>query len=171
MEWMLMPLKRYAEFSGRSRRKEFWMFTLGLFLLGIVLGILLIVVGGASMMSASGDPAAGVAGMVAGVGIFGLVMAVFWLGLLIPSIAVGIRRLHDIDRTGWWLGGFYLLYAVSALSTFQVLPLPSAVSLILSLAVLALATTLIVFYCLEGTKGPNRFGDDPKGTGSAEVFA
>ena len=57
MEWMFMPLKRYAEFSGRSRRMEYWMFFLLQMLIGVVFWVLIAMVGGAALMS-GGDPTA-----------------------------------------------------------------------------------------------------------------
>ena len=166
MEWMLMPLKRYAEFSGRSRRKEYWMFVLGLFLLYIVLFALLMILGGSALLSLGSNPA-GMAGAVMSLGAIGLIFLVVWLALLIPTIAVTIRRLHDTDRSGWWLGGLFGLAILMQVAA----RINGALYTILALAYLALAIALLVFYCLEGTKGPNRFGDDPKGAGSAEVFS
>ncbi len=128
MEWMLMPLKRYAEFSGRSRRKEYWMFFLFnmivLFGLAIVGGIL-----GAFTPSATGEMGLG-SGLV--IGLFGL----YALAIFIPSLAVQVRRFHDQDKSGW----FVLLGFIPYVGGIVVL----------------------VFMCLEGTKGKNRFGDDPK---------
>jgi uncharacterized membrane protein YhaH (DUF805 family) len=166
MEWMLMPLKRYAEFSGRSRRKEYWMFVLGMFLLYVVLFALLMVLGGSALLSAGSNPA-GMASAVMSMGALGLVFLVVWLALLIPTIAVTIRRLHDTDRSGWWLGALFGLAIVMEIAA----RISGSLYLIFALAYFALAVALLVFYCLEGTKGPNRYGDDPKGAGAAEVFA
>jgi len=166
MEWMLMPLKRYAEFSGRSRRKEFWMYTLGVVILYVVMIVLFMVVGGSALLSMGSNPA-GMAGAVMSMGAFGVIFLLVWLALLLPTIAVTIRRLHDTDRSGWWLGALFGLAILMQVAT----RLSSAFYMILALAYLALAIVLLVIYCLEGTKGPNRFGDDPKGAGSAEVFA
>lgn len=95
MEWMLMPLKRYAEFSGRSRRKEYWMFTLFQILVLIVMGVLVGITGG---FDESGASTLGSAMLV--------IMGLIYLGLfLIPGIAVTVRRFHDQDKSGW----FYLL--------------------------------------------------------------
>ena len=127
MEWMLMPLKRYADFSGRSRRKEYWMFAL---LMVIVNLLLYTVIGGAALGSSDND---------AGLAAFGsAVIAAMILGLifLIPSIAVAVRRFHDQDKSGW----FVLLGLIPYLGWL----------------------ILIVFMCLDGTRGPNRFGPDPK---------
>ena len=129
MDWMLMPLRRYAEFSGRSQRKEYWMFVLFQIIVVVVLGIV--------------EGALGLTGMVAGV--YGPLTALFLLAVLIPGIAVGIRRLHDTDRSGWWI--------------------------LLSFVPIIGAIVLIVFFVMDGTRGPNRFGPDPKDPGQAEAFA
>jgi len=129
MEWMLLPIKRYTDFSGRSRRKEYWMFLLGVVIVAVLLGII--------------EGILGLSGMVAGV--YGPLTVIFLLGIIIPSIAVQIRRFHDQDKSGW----FVLLGLIPFVGGLIVL----------------------VFMCLEGTKGPNRFGPDPKDPGGAEVFA
>lgn len=123
MEWMLMPLKRYADFSGRSRRQEYWMFTLGMVILNVIQYALLFVTGGFS----------GEGSMLSG--LVSIVFLIIFLGLLVPSIAVSVRRLHDTDKSGWFL-------------LIGLIPLVGIV--------------LIVFMCMEGTRGPNRFGPDPK---------
>src|SRR5262249_59912073 len=124
MEWAILPLKRYAEFTGRSRRKEYWMFVL------LTLGI--------GIVTNFSDRIAGMNGMIAGpYGTYGPITAVVGLGLLVPSIAVGIRRLHDTDRSGWWL--------------------------LINLVPLVGPIVFFVFMLLEGTRGSNRFGADPKG--------
>ena len=116
MEWAIMPLKRYAEFSGRSRRKEYWLFLLLAIGLGIVAGII-----------------DGILGLRHGsVGPIGGLLS---LALLIPSIAVAIRRLHDTDRSGWWL--------VIACTGVGVLP-------------------LLYWQYQPGTPGTNRFGPNPE---------
>lgn len=127
LDWMLMPLRRYADFNGRSRRKEFWMFLLGVIVASIVIGIV--------------ESILGLTGMVFGV--YGPLTTLFFLAIIVPYIAVIVRRLHDQDRTGW-------------LALLLLVPIVSLV--------------LLVFMFLEGTKGPNRFGEDPKG-GAAETFS
>ena len=113
MDGYLQTLKKYADFSGRSRRSEYWMFFLFNFIIAIALSVVDYVLGSA--------------------GIVGLLFA---LAILIPSIAVGVRRLHDTDRSGWWLlVGF--------------VPLIGAI-------------VLIVFFVLDSTPGDNRFGANPK---------
>ena len=86
LEWMLMPYRRYADFSGRSRRKEYWMFTLFSVIVSIVLlGLMFGGMGGID--ETTGEPQMGVLSYV-GIGLF----ALWGLGSLIPSIAVQVRR-------------------------------------------------------------------------------
>jgi uncharacterized membrane protein YhaH (DUF805 family) len=109
MHWMLMPLRRYAEFSGRSRRREYWSFVLLNLLIGLFLGLVFLVGYYADMSQTEMDT---------------FLMPVLWLVMLVslafivPGLAVTIRRLHDTDRSGWnilWglvplIGAFMLLY-------------------------------------------------------------
>jgi uncharacterized membrane protein YhaH (DUF805 family) len=120
MEWATLPLKRYAEFTGRSRRKEYWMFVL------LSIGIYIV----ASIL----DGIAGLNRTIAGT--YGPITLLVALGLLVPTLAVSIRRLHDSDRSGWWL--------------------------LLGLVPLVGEIIVLVFMVLKGTRGANRFGADPK---------
>jgi uncharacterized membrane protein YhaH (DUF805 family) len=139
MEWMLLPLKRYVDFQGRSRRKEYWMFTLGMILVGLAWGLVFAVLGG---MSEGSDGIGGIAM------IWAILGGLAYLAILLPSIAVQVRRFHDQDKSGW-LVLIGLVPYVGGLIVF-------------------------VFMCLEGTRGPNRFGPDPKDPhgieGITEVF-
>jgi uncharacterized membrane protein YhaH (DUF805 family) len=111
------------------------------------------------------------------------VVGLFWLALFIPMLAVQIRRLHDINRTGWWLGAFWLLYIVYIGLTFGLVASvganpgapPSmggfAVLGVIAIVFFVYSIVLLVFFCLPGTKGANRYGDDPYGADVAEVFA
>jgi uncharacterized membrane protein YhaH (DUF805 family) len=105
---------KYATFGGRARRPEYWYWVLFGLLVGIVAGTLDAIVFGSTSQ------------------VFSLLSS---LGLLLPNLAVTVRRLHDIDRSGWWM-------------------------LILLLPIIG-AIVLFVFMCLRGTAGPNRFGQDP----------
>jgi uncharacterized membrane protein YhaH (DUF805 family) len=91
MEWYLMVWKRYAQFSGRSRRKELWMFAL----INMIVALVLYSCGLAAMvLGRNGN------GMVSTL-FFGLYF-VYVLAALVPGWAVGARRLHDIGKSGWW---------------------------------------------------------------------
>ncbi len=152
LEWMILPFKRYAEFSGRSRRKEFWSFVL---LNVIVMAVLMAIVFSSMPMATltspenMGNPMAVYSMFFGGVG---LVVALWWLVTLIPNIAVAIRRLHDRDMSGWW----YLGMIVATMIPF--------VGFIAGIA-------FLVVMCLPGTPGANRFGPDPKDPASVEVFS
>ena len=96
MDWMLMPLKRYADFSGRSCRQEYWMFFLFQILVIVVFGILfgvLVGFGGRPEDNPLFIPLI-ILFLIAAAGLF-----------IIPSIALTVRRFHDQDKSGW----FYLL--------------------------------------------------------------
>lgn len=109
MDWMMMPLYRYAEFSGRSRRKEYWMFVLMQWLVAAAVGLLAIflysTISTDSLVTVVLKPVLVLAGL-------------FALVCFIPGIALTVRRLHDTGRSGWslswglvpFLGGFILLY-------------------------------------------------------------
>jgi uncharacterized membrane protein YhaH (DUF805 family) len=128
MDWMLMPLRRYADFSGRSRRKEYWMFVLAI----TVAMIAAIIIEGVL----------GLSGMIFGA--YGPLTTLLMLGVLVPALSCQVRRFHDQDKSGWFV--------------------------LLSLIPFVGGLIVLVFMCLEGTKGTNRFGADPKDAG-AEVQA
>lgn len=123
MNWFLAVLKKYAVLSGRAQRAEYWYFFLFYLLIYIALAIIDNVTGS---LSADAE--------------IGLLGSIFVLGTLIPSVAVGVRRLHDTDRSGWWL----LLAFVPVVGTI----------------------VLIVFMVQDSSPGNNRFGPNPKGATS-----
>lgn len=84
MQWYLKVLRQYADFAGRARRMEYWMFTLVNIIITLVLVLL--------------DYGLGT----------GFLNTIYSLAVFVPSIAVGARRLHDIGRSGWW----QLLYLI-----------------------------------------------------------
>jgi uncharacterized membrane protein YhaH (DUF805 family) len=119
MKWFMAALKKYADFSGRARRSEYWYFVLFYVLIYIFLAFMDGMVGSFS----------------AGTQI-GLFSGLFALIMLIPSISVGVRRLHDTDRSGWWL--------------------------LLSLIPIIGAIVLLVFTVQDSQASQNRFGLNPK---------
>jgi uncharacterized membrane protein YhaH (DUF805 family) len=168
MHWMLMPYRRYAEFSGRSRRMEYWMFTLFCMIVYVVAAVLIMAGGGADFLMAS---MAGVQADPASQSLEGLsVGPLFWVGLIgllllalasfIPSLAVTVRRLHDRDMSGWYLLG--LIVAVIVLGL-----IPGVGTLL----TLLLEIGWIVLLALPGTAGPNKYGADPLGRAGDETFA
>jgi uncharacterized membrane protein YhaH (DUF805 family) len=101
-------VQKYANFSGRAMRSEYWWFVLAYFIASLVLMLV--------------DKVLGVQ----------LLSTILGLALLIPSIAVGVRRLHDLDKSGWWL--------------------------LIALIPLIGGLVLLYWFCQPGTPGPNRFG-------------
>ncbi|MET8953319.1 DUF805 domain-containing protein [Streptomyces sp. NPDC004393] len=124
MSWFIEALKKYAVFSGRARRKEYWNFVLFVAIIYVVL------------------IAIGVGAKVTAV----LALAgVFYLAILIPSLAVGVRRLHDTGRSGWWL-------------LFGIVPLVGPI-------------TLLVFTVSDSQPGVNQYGPNPKETNPVPGYA
>jgi len=120
MNWYLEVLKKYTVFTGRAERQEFWYFILFNIIVTIVLTALDGVTGTYSTQT----------GM-------GLLSGIYTLAVFLPSLAVSIRRLHDTNRSGWWI--------------------------LLSFIPLLGAIVLIVFFAQEGFPGDNQYGSDPKG--------
>ncbi len=113
MNWFIKVLKQYADFNGRARRKEYWMFILFYIIF--------------SMVATAIDAALGTWGTIAGI---------FGLAMLIPSLAVGVRRLHDIGKSGWML-------------LVVLIPLIGAI-------------WLIILLVTDSTPGSNEYGANPK---------
>jgi uncharacterized membrane protein YhaH (DUF805 family) len=120
VSWYLEALKKYAVFSGRARRAEYWYFVLFNIIVAVVLSLI--------------DTLLGTFNFMQGVG---LLSGLYALAVLIPTLAVTVRRLHDIDRTGWWI-------------FINLIPLIGFI-------------VLLVFAVTEGTPGSNRYGPNPKG--------
>jgi uncharacterized membrane protein YhaH (DUF805 family) len=119
MNWYLEVLKKYAEFNGRARRKEYWIF----FLISTVISIILAVI----------DSFAGTISEEAGLG---LLSGIYALAVLIPGLSVTVRRLHDTDRSGWWI-------------LIGLIPIIGGIA-------------LLIFMVLDSTPGGNQYGPNPK---------
>jgi uncharacterized membrane protein YhaH (DUF805 family) len=112
MDYFIDGVKKYAVFSGRTGRKEFWMYVLFNLIFAIVIGII------ANLIK------------------FNFLSTIYSLALLIPSLAIGVRRLHDTNRSGWWM-------------FIGLIPFIGAI-------------VLIVFYVLESQPGENQYGPAAK---------
>ena len=151
-------LSNYVTFSGRARRAEYWWFYLFTILVGLATSII-----DAALDTAFNNE----------IGIVGTVTS---LGLLLPTMAVTARRLHDTGRTGWWMllpvVPLFATITVAAATAFATLfstdaagGLAVGMSVLLLacvLATIAAGVTLLVFLCLDSNPGPNRFGPSPK---------
>lgn len=158
MEWMILPFKRYADFAGRSRRKEFWMFQLlNIVLMAVLAGPFIVSAVTASAAAGTGpgsDEAIAEALLAGGMGLsaIGVILyGIYGLAALIPSIAVTVRRLHDRDMSGWWYLGLAVAGAIPVIG-------------------FAASIALFVLMVLPGTDGGNRFGPDPKDPYGEDVF-
>lgn len=144
MEWMLLPLKRYFDFAGRSRRLEYWLFVVFQFLVFTVLSLALLLF--IPFTEIAEAEATGMQPPPPGVGFWVLMslIGLVWLGMIIPTIAVTVRRFHDQGYSGW----MYLLNFIPFFGGLIVL----------------------VFMFLDGTPGPNQYGEDPKGRDLQQTF-
>ena len=137
MEGYLKCLRQYADFSGRARRKEYWMFILFNAIFSFVLGFI-----------------DGLLGL-------NLLSYIYALVIFIPSLAVSVRRLHDIGRCGWWyllpMVPFIGLSALLAFGSFT-----SSAAIILGLAALGTGILMLVWFCTDSEGGSNKWGPNPK---------
>lgn len=136
-----MFFNRYVDFEGRSSRAEYWWVVLFQIIAAIVL---MIPIGIAGALSQSSEPGPLVV-------IAALPLIIFVLAIIIPGIALYVRRLHDQNLTGWIYLGIFVV---------SLIPL---IGLLASIA-------SIVFACIPGTKGPNKYGADPYGNDVSTTF-
>jgi len=122
MNWYIKVLKQYADFSGRARRKEFWMFALFNFLIALALALIM---------------GFGTASKSSGLATIGIILYVgYALSIIIPSLAVCVRRLHDVGRSGWW-------YFINFVPFVGVI-------------------ILLIWFCTDSQEGENKWGANPK---------
>ena len=155
--WMFQPLRKYAVFSGRAPRAEYWWFYLFCLSVSTISTVLV------EYLPPIAD-------------------LVFGLGLLLPQIAVGVRRLHDVNRSGQWIV-IPLIAGILVLLGYQFTG-PSIMEDIgetwraiafgvMALALAVYAILMLVWFCTLGTPGSNRYGPDPLDPDDdfAEVFS
>ena len=128
MEWFLKVVRdNYSNFNGRAQRKEYWMFYL-FYLIFMIIAAIADNILGSTFTIGEGDYAVNMG--------YGWIYLLFGIGLLIPSFAVGVRRLHDIGKSGWW---------------FLIILIP-----------LAGGIWFLVLMCKDSTPGENNYGPSPK---------
>jgi len=144
MEYYKDVLKKYAVFSGRARRAEYWYF----FLFNILIAILINLISGAIFKN-------------------NIIGGLYSLAVFIPGLAVGVRRLHDTGKSGWYLLLAYVPFALmipifllTLVGSFN----PSILSIagIVMLAALGFCIWFLVLMVRKGDVGPNKYGPDPK---------
>ena len=126
MKYYLDVIKKYVKFDGRARRKEYWMFVLFNVIFSFVASIIDSVAG---LTYTSSTNSYGYASI-------GIISSLYSLAVLLPSLGVGVRRLHDIGKSGWWL--------------------------LICLVPLAGPIWLLVLLATNGVVGENQYGSDPK---------
>jgi uncharacterized membrane protein YhaH (DUF805 family) len=169
MHYMFLPLRRYAEFRGRSRRTEYWLFWVLQMILSFVPGLVGALILGTSF-AYEGEP--GEAAMM-GLGAIGLLQLLIGLLLIVPTFSVTVRRLHDTNRSGWWILAPLPFVALAIMLAFTELGegLSALMMFLMLLGFLVTSVMLFVFMLLDGTRGPNRYGPDPKAPDHREIFA
>jgi len=190
---MFQPLAKYAQFEGRSRRSEFWLWMLFRFLLSIAMVALIIALIAPAFSAMIADPHTAQARaplLMADIfRIYPLFMLID-LGLFLPTLTVAVRRLHDSNRSGLWL---LTPLGVSAVGLIVLMGAGVTVAVVLTSAgphstagqglgaiwpifaayafffitLLSTYVVLLIFMITGGTRGPNRFGPDPKGMANA----
>ena len=159
VDWAKRPIEKYADFTGRASRPEYWWYTLALVVTYLVISIV--------------ENIVGLNGMA---GSYGLLSLLLMLATLVPSIAVGIRRLHDTNRSGWWLLIALIPYGLMVLAGIFAMGGAGAIGLLammglISVVALIGAVVLLVFMVLPGTPGDNRYGPPPTASGGTAVAA
>jgi len=167
IDWAKRPIQKYADFTGRAPRAEFWWFFLALVIAFIVAGIVESILGINHMIMFA----------------YGPLRALLWLATIVPCLAVGVRRLHDTNRTGWWivlpivpyclafvLGGAAMMGGAAMGSGVGVMAGAGLASIFLLIGAIC-AILVLVFYCLPGTPGDNRYGPNPYGADAGVVPA
>jgi uncharacterized membrane protein YhaH (DUF805 family) len=168
VDWAKRPiLEKYADFSGRAPRAELWWFVLALVIAYVVAAIIESILGMRHMIA----------------GMYGPLSCLLWLATIIPSIAVGVRRLHDTGRPGWWVLLPLIpegLMIVMALATAGAVVAGGgataamggfALTGLLGLIARVGGIVLLIFYVLPSTPGDNRYGPNPYGEGAGGTVA
>lgn len=161
IQWAIRPLKKYAEFSGRAPRAEYWWYTLAV-----------------TAAIAMGKAMEVILGIKPLLRFYGPISGAVLLITILASVAVQARRLHDLNRSGWWLLCIYIPEAATIIAAGKPGEEASAgaTSLLvvgaMSLVMMIASLVMLIFFVQRGTEGPNRYVPDPYGPDALEeVFA
>lgn len=175
MKWFIKCFKQYADFSSRARRKEFWWFTVINFIIMLIfiIGLMVPIFKMSYAVAMSGGDLEDFNEMEMVVTMlknpFIYIYLIYYLAVLIPSISVFVRRLHDIGRSGYWallyFGVCLLAQIVSAFSQTQ--SYNPAVAVI-AFVLFVVAIIFLVWLFTDSQYGPNQWGSNPKGEGNPE---
>ncbi len=154
IDWAKRPVfEKYADFTGRAPRAEYWWYVLAVIIVAVVVTIVESILGLGLMF----------------MGMYGPLTLLLGLALFLPNLGVAVRRLHDTDRSGWWVLLWLVPWAFSALVPGAGQSVVTAG--VLALILLACCLLLIVFMVLPSTPGENRYGSNPYGEGMGAVAA
>lgn len=161
MHWMILPYRRYFDFAGRSRRKEYWFAVLTIFFVIVAFGFGFVGLIAGNWQAMMDGTFASWEALGAGAWTLLALLGLFFIASIIPWIALQVRRLHDLGVSGWW----YLAYVIGGQMLDQVPQVGSSLNSLLSLG-------WLVWMFFPGTAGSNKYGDDPKDPVSvSSVFA
>ena len=146
-KYFVKCFKQYVDFHGRASRSEFWMFFGVCYMVQLVFSIVMTVSQGVS---------------VDAVNPISLIYLVYLMVIFIPSLAVGVRRLHDIGKSGWYLAGALILAVILAFAIGLAIAFKSNVVAIVSMILLiALILAFYIVPMLKGQPGENKWGPNP----------
>lgn len=160
IDWAKRPvLEKYAAFTGRASRAEYWWYGLAIIIVAIVLSVIENILGLSHM-----------------IGMYGPLSLLLMVGTFVPSLAAGMRRLHDTGRSSWWILLPIVPYALAlglggqAMVAGQ-MSAGAGIAMIMLLLGLVAAIVLLVFLVLPSTPGENRYGPNPYGEGAGAIPA
>lgn len=171
MKYFLYCFKHYADFKGRARRSEFWWFTLFLSLIFMVIAFFWTVPVVKTIMEypdfdeTSFPPEV----LASFLNPFAFIYIIIWAATIVPTLAVTVRRLHDIGRSGLWV---LIYWGVSViLSIFNMIFEGSAFGSLFMILSLVIMIWFLVWMFTNSQYGPNEYGLNPKGEGNPTVEA
>ena len=172
MKWFIKCFKQYADFSSRARRKEYWWFTVINFIIMLIfiIGLMVPIFKMSYAVAMSGGDLEDfnememVAAMLKNPFIY--IYLIYYLAVLVPSIAVFVRRMHDIGRSGYWA---FLYFGASIIA--QIVNMGNygtGVTIIIAMVLLFITIFFLVWLFTDSQYGPNQWGPNPKGEGNPE---
>ena len=169
MKWFIKCLKQYADFNGRARRSEYWWFTLINFIITVVLLIGWMVPLFKMAIHSEDLPDEWELLRVMFSNPFIYIYLIYYLAMLIPSLAVTVRRLHDIGKSGFWVFlsiGSSLLFSIArGINGMNLTSTPNisiAISIVIELIAIAIAILFLVCMFIDSQPGENKWGPNPK---------
>ena len=170
MKWFIKCFKQYADFESRARRKEFWWFNLINYLINIALACLMMPAMYKAMLNAEEDPMAMLSAYATNPIYY--IACIYSLAVMVPSIAVMVRRFHDIGKSGFWVFFWFGAYVLMLVACFALgMGVESGNVLagsLLLLASFAMMILCVVWWFKDSQVGENKWGENPKGVGNTD---